>query len=70
MNNARMLIRAIRGPILLITLGSLFTVHYFGPYPFSRTWPVLLIVCGALLLLERIVPDGRIGPGSPAGGAV
>jgi hypothetical protein len=65
-----MLVRAIRGPILLITLGSLFAVDYFGPYPFSRTWPILLIVAGALWLLERIAPGSEPGPGSPVGGAV
>jgi hypothetical protein len=69
MNSTRMLIRAIRGPILLITLGSLFAVDYFGPHPFSRTWPILLIVAGALWLLERIAPESEPGPGSPAGGA-
>lgn len=69
MNSVRVLIRAIRGPILLITLGSLFAVDYFGPYSFSRTWPILLIVAGALWLLERIAPEGETGPGSPAGGA-
>jgi hypothetical protein len=69
MNSIKMLVRAIRGPILLITLGSLFAVDYFGPYSFSRTWPILLIVAGALWLLERIAPEGEPGPGSPAGGA-
>ena len=44
MNSARSLVRAIRGPILLI-------------------------VAGALWLLERIAPEGDTGPGSPAGGA-
>ncbi|MGA2325506.1 MAG: DUF5668 domain-containing protein [Bryobacteraceae bacterium] len=70
MNSVRALVRAIRGPILLITLGSLFAVDYFGPYPFSRTWPILLIVAGALWLLERIAPASEPGAGSPVGGAV
>jgi len=48
------LTRAIRGPILLITLGLLFTADYFYGYPFHRTWPVLLIVFGILKLLERM----------------
>jgi hypothetical protein len=46
--------RAIRGPVLLITLGLLFTADYFCGYPFHRTWPVLLIVFGILKLLERM----------------
>jgi len=47
-------LRAIRGPLLLITLGLLFTADYFYGYPFHRTWPVLLIIFGLLKLLERV----------------
>jgi len=46
-------IRAIRGPITLITLGVLFAFQNFTPYGFDQTWPVLLIVFGALSLLGR-----------------
>ena len=53
-SDRRPLTRAIRGPILLITLGLLFTADYFYGYPFHRTWPVLLIVFGILKLLERM----------------
>ncbi len=58
MNNARGLIRAVRGPVLLIVLGALFAMDMHGGYSFWRTWPVLLIVFGALWLLERVVPEG------------
>ncbi|MCC7499153.1 MAG: hypothetical protein IT160_16335 [Bryobacterales bacterium] len=51
MNNTN-LMSAIRGPIMLIVLGSLLAVDQFGPYPFWRTWPVLIIVYGVLRLLE------------------
>ena len=47
------LMRAVRGPILLITLGTLFAVDHVGPYSFSTTWPALLIVIGLLKLMER-----------------
>jgi len=67
MNDARRLVRAVRGPILLIVLGLLFTADYYGPSPFSRTWPVLLIVYGALWLLERVVPES--GAEASRGGA-
>ena len=50
-------VRAIRGPVILITLGSLFAVDYFGPYRFWRTWPLLLIVFGLMKLLERLAGD-------------
>lgn len=47
------LVRAIRGPITLITLGVLFTLDHFTPYGFNQTWPVLLIVFGLLSLIRR-----------------
>ncbi|MBZ5608552.1 MAG: hypothetical protein LAP38_09855 [Acidobacteriia bacterium] len=63
------LVQAIRGPIMLITLGTLVAMDYFGVYGFSRTWPLLIIIFGCLKLLERIagVPprDTR-----PPGGSV
>lgn len=62
-------VRAIRGPVLLIAIGTLFTLDHFGPYHFGRTWPMLLIVFGALKLLEKIAGDGGGQPhGAPAGG--
>jgi hypothetical protein len=47
------LIRAIRGPITLITVGVLFALNNFTPYRFHQTWPVLLIVFGLLSLVRR-----------------
>ncbi len=44
------LIQAIRGPVLLITLGVLFAFDRFTEFRFSQTWPVLLIVLGLLKL--------------------
>jgi hypothetical protein len=51
--NNRSLVRAIRGPITLITVGALFALNNFTPYGFDQTWPVLLIVFGLLSLLRR-----------------
>jgi hypothetical protein len=48
------LLRSIRGPILLVTLGTLFMVDYSGGVSFGRTWPVLLIVLGVLWLGEHL----------------
>ena len=45
------LIRAITGPIILITVGTLFMIDRFTQFGFSQTWPVLLIVIGLLKLL-------------------
>lgn len=57
------LMQAIRGPVLLIALGTLFAVDQLGSYSFHRTWPVLLIVVGVLKLLERVFS----GPRPPLG---
>jgi cell wall-active antibiotic response 4TMS protein YvqF len=71
MNGNPSMIRAIRGPITLITLGVLFALNNFTQYGFSETWPVLLIVFGALTLLGRSTetsgpPPPRYGyPPSP-----
>ena len=61
--NSGNLIRAIRGPIMLITVGSLFAIDRLGSLSIGRTWPAFLIVLGLLLLLERIVPGSRGGQG-------
>lgn len=54
------LMQAIRGPVLLITIGVLFTIDHFGPVGFNRTWPVILIVVGVLKLLERGARTGAV----------
>jgi len=61
------LIRAVRWPITLITVGSLFALNNFTPYGFGQTWPVLLIVFGLLSLLGRGV--GATQATQPPGGA-
>src|ERR1022692_454980 len=52
-NNSYTVIRAIRGPITLITLGVLFALQNFTRFGFDQTWPVLLIVFGLLSLMQR-----------------
>jgi hypothetical protein len=46
-------VQAIRGPVLLVTVGILFAIHQAGILSFSRTWPLLIIVIGVMKLLER-----------------
>lgn len=53
MTPASAYIRAIRGPVMLITVGSLLAIDHHGAYPFWRMWPVLLVVLGIMILLER-----------------
>ena len=60
------LLRAVRWPLTLITLGGLFVLNNFTPYGFDRTWPVLLIVFGLLSLLGRTA--GSIPPPAGTGG--
>ena len=51
--NSYSTIRAIRGPVTLITIGVLFALNNFTRYGFDQTWPVILIVFGLLSLLRR-----------------
>ena len=54
MNGSREnLMSAIRGPIMLITVGALFAIDHFGSYSIAHTWPVILIVLGLLKLAEH-----------------
>jgi fatty acid desaturase len=63
------LIQAIRGPIMLIALGSLVAMDYFGVYGFGRTWPILIILFGVLKLLEKVTARPVIQTPGPTGGS-
>ena len=63
--NERSLARAIRGPIMLITVGVLFALNNFTPYGFGQTWPVLLIVPGLLSLWRRGTESAHPPMGAP-----
>jgi len=43
-------LRAIKGPVMMITIGVLFALDNLTPFSFHRTWPVLLVVAGILSL--------------------
>ena len=66
------LAQAIRGPIMLITLGSLVAMDYFGVYGFWRTWPILIIVFGILKLAEKTLAGPAPQPSNrpPGGNAI
>lgn len=66
-SNRGNLMCALRGPIMLITVGTLFAVDHFGPYGIARTWPVILIVLGLLKLAERSTAKAPAA-GDPAQG--
>ncbi|MBZ5605905.1 MAG: DUF5668 domain-containing protein [Acidobacteriia bacterium] len=44
---------AVRGPIMMITLGVLLAIDQMGSVSFGRTWPVLLILFGLFKLAEK-----------------
>jgi hypothetical protein len=58
------LLRAIRWPITLITLGVLFALNNFTEYRFHETWPVLLIVFGLMSLVGRGADSRRTAGGT------
>ena len=68
-NRAALFLQAIRGPILLITLGLLFAAHQAGIISFSRTWPLIIIVFGVMKLFERmLIPSNQPIPSAPPPG--
>jgi LiaI-LiaF-like transmembrane region len=56
------------GPLILIVLGVLFLLNNLYPdvYPFSRIWPVILVVIGLAKVLESIAQRSR-GEKPPSG---
>ena len=52
--NSPTLMRAIRGPIMLITIGVLFALDHMTQFSIGRTWPAILIVLGLLSLAEHL----------------
>ena len=72
-NRLALFAQAIRGPILLITIGILFAMHQAGVVPIQRTWPLILIVIGVMKLVERTggpQPVMYPPPPPPPGGPV
>jgi hypothetical protein len=58
------IVRAVRGPLMLIAVGTLFALDHFDQYKIWQTWPTLLILLGLLILAERAL--GRRPPQPPA----
>jgi hypothetical protein len=61
----RCTIRSLRGPAVLITLGILFLLDQMhGDFlTFRHTWPVILLVLGAMSLACSVAPmDGHVEP--------
>lgn len=61
--NRPTLLGAVRGPVILITIGVLFALNNFTQYGFQSTWPVILIVVGLLSLAGRgLAPATPVPP--------
>ncbi len=60
---ARCRMRGLMGPVILITLGVLFLIgEYSGRYSFNELWPIILIVIGAVKILESTAStEGHTG---------
>ena len=69
-NCQRCVIRGFMGPAFVITLGVLFLLSEIqgGYFDFWHTWPVILIVLGAISFASNVAPaDGHIsGPVPPS----
>lgn len=72
-NCRRCTIRSLMGPAIVITVGVLFLLSEMigGNFSFDRTFPVILIVIGAISLASATAPaDGHISasalPAAPA----
>ena len=63
MTRGALYMQAIRGPLVLITVGVLFAMHQANLINFSRTWPLIIIVVGLVKLAERLL----IQPVAPMG---
>ena len=59
----RCTIRGLLGPAVVITVGVLFLLQQMrgGYFDFGNTYPVILVVIGAILLASSLAPmDGHI----------
>lgn len=64
----RCTIRGLMGPAIITTIGLLFLLGEFsgGRLSFGNTFPVILIVIGAILLASSVAPtDGHVDSSTP-----
>lgn len=61
------LMRALRGPLILMTFGLLLLFDTLVDFRFRYSWPILVIVYGLMKLAEATAPK-NVNPGNPAGG--
>lgn len=59
------LVNAIRGPIIMITVGVLFALDSLTPLRFHQTWPAILVVVGLLGLAGGVGRRSRRNSENP-----
>jgi hypothetical protein len=67
-NCRRCTIRSLMGPAIIITVGVLFLLDQMrgGYLSFGNTFPIILIVIGAVSLASSLAPtDGHVGSSYP-----
>ncbi|MFN0102550.1 MAG: hypothetical protein ACKV2U_10725 [Bryobacteraceae bacterium] len=62
MNSNALLLRALRGPLTLILVGSLFVIDHNGVIGFTKTWPIIIIFLGLIRLAERALTASQTPP--------
>lgn len=63
-------VRSLTGPAIVITIGVLFLLHQLrgGTFFFGHTWPLILVVIGAVQLASSIASrEGHVEPTPPVG---
>jgi len=60
--------RRLMGPAMLFTIGTLFLLESVHVAPFHRTWPVILLVVGAVKLVQGTKPAMDTGANFPGPG--
>lgn len=66
----RCAIRGLLGPVIVVTVGVLFLLQQLrgGYLDFANTYPVILIVYGAILLFSAVASEeGHVSPSGPGG---
>lgn len=59
---ARCRARGLMGPLMLITIGTIFLLGRFTSVGFEELWPVILVVAGVVLYLQSAASrEGHTG---------
>jgi len=64
--NQYLILRRLRGPLMLVTIGVMALLDQYGVLSFGKSWPLILIVLGVLQLAERMALSQT--PPPPPGG--